>query len=49
MQTHIFKNKTLHNRLRILKDISNALQEVKDIKSGKSKEGRTLEQFLSEN
>jgi hypothetical protein len=39
----------IDNKIRILKNISNALQEVKDIKSGKRKEGRTLEEFLDEN
>jgi hypothetical protein len=49
MQIYKIKNKALQNRLQILKSISNALQEVKDIKSGKRKVGRTLEEFLHEN
>ena len=36
-------------KLRILLGINNALEEVKDVKAGKRKEGRTLEDFLNEN
>jgi hypothetical protein len=36
-------------KLQILLGIDNALQEVKDVKAGKRKEGRTLEEFLDEN
>ena len=36
-------------KLQILLGINNALQEVQDVKSGKRKEGRTLEDFLNEN
>ena len=36
-------------KLHILLGINNALQEVKDVKAGKRKEGRTLEDFLNEN
>jgi len=36
-------------KLQILLGIDNALQEVKNVKSGKRKEGRTLEEFLDEN
>ena len=36
-------------KLHILLGINNALQEVKDVKTGKRKEGRTLEDFLNEN
>jgi hypothetical protein len=49
MKNHNPTNKALNKKLRILKSISSALQEVEDIKSGKRKEGRTLEQFLNEN
>jgi hypothetical protein len=36
-------------KLQILLGINNALEEVKDVKTGKRKEGRTLEDFLNEN
>ena len=36
-------------KLQILLGIDNALQEVADVKAGKRKEGRTLEDFLNEN
>ena len=36
-------------KLQILLGIDNALQEVADIKAGKRKVGRTLEEFLDEN
>ena len=36
-------------KLQILLGIDNALQEVADVKAGKRKEGRTLEEFLDEN
>ncbi len=36
-------------KLQILLGINNALKEVKDVKTGKRKEGRTLEDFLNEN
>lgn len=36
-------------KLQILLGINNALKEVKDVKTGKCKEGRTLEDFLNEN
>ncbi len=36
-------------KLQILLGIDNALQEVADIKAGKRKEGRTLEEFLDKN
>ncbi len=36
-------------KLQILLGIKNALQEVKDVKAGKRKVGRTLEEFLDEN
>lgn len=36
-------------KLQILLGINNALEEVKDVKAGKRKEGRTLEDFLNEN
>ena len=42
-------SKRFESKIKILKSIKNALQEVKDVKSGKRKEGRTLEQFLNEN
>jgi hypothetical protein len=35
-------------KLQILLGIDNALQEVADVKAGKRKEGRTLEEFLDE-
>ena len=36
-------------KLQILLGINNALEEVKDVKAGKRKEGRTIEDFLNEN
>jgi hypothetical protein len=36
-------------KLQILLGINNALQEVADVKAGKRKEGKTLEEFLDEN
>ncbi len=36
-------------KLQILLGIDNALQEVAEVKAGKRKEGRTLEDFLNEN
>ena len=36
-------------KLQILLGIDNALQEVADVKAGKRKEGRTIEDFLNEN
>jgi hypothetical protein len=41
--------KQSERKLQILLGIGNALDEVKDVKAGKRKEGRTLEDFLNEN